>query len=189
MLLVLLRHGIAVDRDDPKCPPEAQRFLTERGVRKTRRVAKGLAAMMPGPVRVWTSPFVRAEQTAKLLLRALGQQPEDALRVPGLRPDQPARDILDEVQRWLLGPVNGFAGAQRPTLSKTSTLVLVGHAPQLDEILAQAIVARSAPTKLKKAGAAGLRMTQIQPNLRAQLEWLLTPKMLAALGKEAAAEP
>jgi len=47
MLLYLVRHGIAIDRDDPKCPDEAERYLTEEGIKKTREVARGVASLIP----------------------------------------------------------------------------------------------------------------------------------------------
>ena len=45
MQLYIVRHGIAIDREDPKCPPEAERYLTEEGIERTRQVAKGIAAL------------------------------------------------------------------------------------------------------------------------------------------------
>ena len=29
MQLYIVRHGIAIDREDPKCPPDPERYLTE----------------------------------------------------------------------------------------------------------------------------------------------------------------
>jgi phosphohistidine phosphatase SixA len=31
MRLYLIRHGIAMDREDPKCPPDTERALTPKG--------------------------------------------------------------------------------------------------------------------------------------------------------------
>jgi hypothetical protein len=39
MILYLVRHGIAVDPNDPKSPPEPERPLTAKGVQKTRSAA------------------------------------------------------------------------------------------------------------------------------------------------------
>ena len=39
MILYLVRHGIAVDPNDPKSPPEPERPLTAKGVQKTRAAA------------------------------------------------------------------------------------------------------------------------------------------------------
>ena len=45
MQLYIVRHGIAIDREDPKCPPDPERYLTEEGLEKTKQVAKGVAAL------------------------------------------------------------------------------------------------------------------------------------------------
>jgi len=38
MQLFIVRHGIAIDREDPRCPPDPERYLTEEGVEKTKQV-------------------------------------------------------------------------------------------------------------------------------------------------------
>jgi len=70
MLLYLVRHGIAIDRDDPKCPDEAERYLTEEGIKKTREVARGVASLMDAPEMFLSSPYVRAWQTAEIFAAA-----------------------------------------------------------------------------------------------------------------------
>ena len=35
MQLYIVRHGIAVDREDPDCPPDPNRFLTQEGIEKS----------------------------------------------------------------------------------------------------------------------------------------------------------
>src|SRR5277367_870696 len=60
MLLYLVRHGIAVDPNDPKSPPEPERPLTAKGVQKTRAAALGLQALGVKPDVLLSSPYVRA---------------------------------------------------------------------------------------------------------------------------------
>ncbi len=64
MRLYIVRHGIAIDREDPKCPPDPERYLTEEGIEKTKQVAKGVAALGITGDLFLTSPYVRAVQTA-----------------------------------------------------------------------------------------------------------------------------
>src|SRR5436309_3541073 len=71
MQLYIVRHGIAVDREDPKCPPDPERYLTEEGVEKTKQVAKGVAALGVTGDLFLTSPYVRAAQTAEIFASAL----------------------------------------------------------------------------------------------------------------------
>src|SRR5260370_2129429 len=65
MKLYIVRHGIAIDRDDPKCPPDPERYLTEEGVEKTLQAAKGAAGLGVAAGLFFASPHVRAAQTAE----------------------------------------------------------------------------------------------------------------------------
>src|SRR5258708_12388999 len=71
MQLYIVRHGIAIDREDPKCPPDPERYLTEEGVEKAKQVAKGVAALGVTGELFLTSPYVRAAQTAEIFASAL----------------------------------------------------------------------------------------------------------------------
>src|SRR5260370_40834456 len=71
MQLYIVRHGIAIDREDPKCPPDPERYLTKEGVEKTTQVAKGMAALRGTADLFLTSPYLRAAQTAELFASAL----------------------------------------------------------------------------------------------------------------------
>ena len=64
MEIYVVRHGIAIDREDPKCPPDPERYLTEEGIEKTKRVAAAVAALSATPDLLLSSPYVRATQTA-----------------------------------------------------------------------------------------------------------------------------
>ena len=72
MQLYVVRHGIAIGREDPKCPPDAERYLTEEGVEKTREVAKGVAALGATADLFLSSPYVRAMQTAEIFAGVFG---------------------------------------------------------------------------------------------------------------------
>jgi phosphohistidine phosphatase len=72
--LTLVRHGEA--RPATHAGGDAARALTLRGRREVRRVAErwGSSHGAPGqiPIQVWTSPLVRAVQTAELFAGAVG---------------------------------------------------------------------------------------------------------------------
>ena len=72
MLVYLMRHGIAQDRDDPESPPDPDRQLTRKGAERTAEVARGLRALGVKPGAVLTSPYLRAAQTAAIAETALG---------------------------------------------------------------------------------------------------------------------
>jgi len=66
MQLYIVRHGIAIDREDPKSPSDPERFLTAEGLKKTRDVARGFASLKISPDVFLSSPYVRAMQTAEI---------------------------------------------------------------------------------------------------------------------------
>jgi len=71
MQLYIVRHGIAIDREDPKCPPDPERFLTPEGVDKAKQVAKGIAEIGAVPDLMLSSPYFRAFQTAEIFANTL----------------------------------------------------------------------------------------------------------------------
>jgi phosphohistidine phosphatase len=164
MILYLVRHGIAVDRSDPKCPPEAERPLTARGVQKTRSAALGLRAMGAKPDVLITSPFVRAAQTAEIFAEALGFA-VDKIRVnEHLKPAANPAEIIREISHLRAKEVACF-----------------GHAPHLDLTIAHLAGARSPFTELKKAGVACFE----QPGHGAwALRWIVSPRVLRDLAAE-----
>src|SRR5260370_34680693 len=82
MQLYIVRHGIAIDREDPKAPAEAERYLTEEGIAKTKQVAKGIAALGMHADLMVSSPYLRAMQTAAIFASAL-DYPDHKIRQRG----------------------------------------------------------------------------------------------------------
>jgi phosphohistidine phosphatase len=164
MILHLIRHGIAVERADPKSPAEAERPLTAAGVRKTRLAALGLCAVGAKPDVLITSPYVRAAQTAEIFAEALGFSPGKIRVSETLKPAANPAEILKELSRLRAKEVACF-----------------GHAPHLDLLIAYLAGARSAFTEMKKAGAACFE--QSAAHGRWELRWILTPKILRELGE------
>jgi len=162
MLLYIVRHGIAVNRDDPKSPPEAERPLTAKGVQKTRAAALGLRAMGAKPDAVITSPYVRAAQTAEIFAEALGFSPEKVRVSDLLKPAANPAEFVKEIGRL-----------------KAKEAMCVGHAPHLDLLISQLAGGRGSFTSLKKAGVACFEHRVGQG--RWNLCWILTPKFLRKL--------
>ena len=82
MEIYVVRHGIAIDREDPKCPPDPERYLTEEGIEKTKRVAAAVAALTASPDLLLSSPYVRAMQTAEIFAAALDYPANQKFAVP-----------------------------------------------------------------------------------------------------------
>jgi len=165
MRLYLIRHGAAINRDDPACPAEDERYLTPEGIAKTRAAVAGLAALGIEPGVFLTSPLRRAVETAEVAARAL-RFPHDKIR-------------KTEALKFESSPAALF---RELTKLKAEEVICFGHAPHLDQVIAHALGTRAIVTALKKAGAACLEMTSLAPP-RGTLVWLMTPKALRALTK------
>src|SRR5208282_56397 len=97
MNLYLVRHGLAIDRTDPNCPPEVERYLTREGIKKTREVAEGVRAIGAEPTAFLTSPYVRAAQTAEIFADVFGFAREKIRQSLVLRPGSSPPDFLKEL--------------------------------------------------------------------------------------------
>jgi len=166
MEIYVVRHGLAIDREDPKCPPDPERYLTEEGIKKTKRVAAAVATLSAKPDLLLSSPYVRATQTAEIFAAAL-DYPKQKIRhtdllLPGAEPTLFFRELAKDKQ--------------------SSTLFVFGHAPQLDDLIAAALGTKQHITSLKKAGVALLELKRVSPP-SGQLIWLAPPKLLRCTGK------
>src|SRR5262245_6017181 len=72
MHLLLIRHAHAGDRDPKQWPDDRDRPLTDKGRKTQRKVSRALAKLDLIPARVLTSPWLRAAQTAEVLVQELG---------------------------------------------------------------------------------------------------------------------
>jgi phosphohistidine phosphatase len=164
MRLYLMRHGPAIDRDDPDCPAESERYLTTKGIERTRKAAHGLAELGIAPAILLTSPLVRAVQTGEIVCEVLGIDPKNLHATDALKPEAKPSRIAEELGR-----------------GDDQEAICFGHAPHLDDFIAFALGAGAPMTTLKKSGVACMDMTTLSPPT-GQLRWLLTPKLLRNLG-------
>ena len=164
MRVYLMRHGIAIDRGDPDCPPETERYLTPKGIDRTRSAAYGLRALKIRPKTLLTSPLVRAVQTAEIVCDVLNLDPKRLKAMDALKPEAKPARLAEELGQF----------------GDDQDVMCFGHAPQLDDFIALAVRAPSPCTELRKAGVACLEIASLSP-LRASLLWLATPRLLRRL--------
>lgn len=166
MDLYIVRHGIAIDRQDPKCPPDPERYLTEEGIDKAKQVARGVVALGVTAELLISSPYVRAMQTAEIFASALGYSRQKIRRsdllLPGAEPSMLFRELAKD--------------------KHSSSIFVFGHAPHLDELIAAALANKRNISSLKKAGVAALKLKRISPP-SAELLWLATPRLLRRAAK------
>lgn len=159
MELCLVRHGIAVERDEHD-GSDASRPLTPVGRSRMREAAAGLRTLFL-PELILTSPLLRARQTAEIVAE-MCEAPLQVLEVLGTGEH---RKVLAECAR--LGEAR---------------VALVGHEPWLGELLSLLLTGSDAGMSvLFKKGAAALVDVEQPGQLCGQLEWMLQPAALRAL--------
>jgi len=160
----LLRHGIAFDRADPRCPPDPQRPLTDKGVKRTRAAAKGMRRIGIEPDLILTSPYLRARQTADIVQDVLA--PEARLeQVSAFVPDGNPAKMLAAIMR-----------------TKSKAPLCVGHAPSLDDLATYVGGCGESSIRLKKAGLCTLWLDEPTPG-GGRMHALLPPAMLRGLAE------
>src|SRR5882757_332398 len=161
MELYIVRHGIAIDREDPKSPADPERYLTEDGIDKTKQIAKRVAGFKIRPNLLISSPYVRAMQTAEIFASALDYAKQKIRRSDSLLPGTEPSHFFKEIAKD----------------KNSSVIFCFGHAPQLDDLIAAAINSKHQVTELKKSGVAAIELKRLTPP-SGHLLWLATPKLL-----------
>jgi len=165
MRLYVMRHGIAEEAPANGGGADAERALTAHGKARVRAVARGLQALAVRPDQVWSSPLVRAVQTARIMARTLGGPSLAVRETETLAPGTPPGRLLEELAR-----------------TPAAQVLCCGHAPGMDLLLAHCLAGHgNSFTALKKGGVACL---ELQPgdSPQAQLLWLLPPAIARRLG-------
>ena len=153
MRLTLLRHGPAVDQEKWS-GADADRPLTEVGNELTTATIKATRHLVKA-VEIWTSPWVRARQTAELA--------SSIWKLP-----------LREMD-WLAGE-SMPAPERAARLQPHTDVVLVGHEPDFSDLVRFLCGGR---IELKKSGLVVLKGIPRQGEM--VLRSLLTPKQMMEL--------
>jgi len=164
MLVFLVRHAIAHERNRIRWPNDALRPLTTPGIRKFQKAAYGIARCLPKRVALLTSPYVRARETAAILAEALGSR----------KPIECSELASGE-------PVHASFALLRKR--KEGAVVLVGHEPNLSAFMAAALAGNRVKMKIefKKGGAVCMEFPRrIEPG-EAALKWMFPPRALRGL--------
>ena len=148
--LWLLRHGEAVPHDSK---PDDERELTPHGRRQAEVAGAALAKLGVEFAACFTSPKMRALQTAELACRALNVEPAAALSVAGHFDRDDALELLA-----------GYDGG----------VLVVGHEPALSQVVHDLT---GASVDFKKGGVAGMRIERASGELLV----LLRPRELEAI--------
>jgi phosphohistidine phosphatase len=159
MRLYVIRHADAVAHGRDGIERDEDRPLTDGGQEQARRLAKALRDQGVTLDRVLSSPLLRAKQTAEGMVAAWGNgAPEltesDAL-TPGTKKKKLIRDLL---------------------ASGGDAVAVVGHNPDLSELIGWLIGEKNASVSLAKAGVACIEFEGSPCKECGRLEWLVSPE-------------
>lgn len=165
MKLLVIRHAIAMDRDEfaDKGEPDDRRPLTPYGAKRMRKNAKGLRNIVDNIDAFATSPLVRAVETAEIISEVFGIDQAElcAALVPGI--------ALEEFEEWARDR------------GDVDVLAIVGHEPNLSKLITWLTTGnQDSRVQLKKGGAAMIEFDSAPRRNSGTLLWLLTPRQLRA---------
>jgi phosphohistidine phosphatase len=164
MQLLVVRHGIAEEREAWAPRDDALRPLTADGKKKMKEAARGLHALVQRIDVLASSPLTRAQQTAQILAKEYDK--DQPVTVDALSPGQRPVAIAD----WLRAQPN------------RKTVAVVGHEPHLGTLISwlSAGVERSF-IELGKGGACLLDLGERVDAGEGMLIWALRPSHLRSL--------
>jgi phosphohistidine phosphatase len=163
--LYLIRHGVAEERGDA-WPDDTKRPLSEAGMERLRKSARGLARLDVSIDVILTSPLVRARQTADIVATACDPRPS-IITIDSLAPEGTYTALVADVEKH----------------ARKTRLALVGHEPGIGELAARLIGSRHS-FEFKKGAVCRIDVEEMPPAGPGDLRWLLTPKILVAIKKK-----
>jgi len=162
--LYLMRHGLAAEQG-AEYPNDDDRPLTTEGIERLRQQVAGLRGLDVRLDRVLTSPLVRAAQTAEILAAGV-ECTAPLVIVDALRPGGRFEALTAALSR----------------LGADKAVALVGHMPSIGQFAARLIGAQG-PLQFKKGSVCRIDMDTLPPAGAGELQWLVPPRALRALGR------
>ena len=192
MELYLLRHGeSAKNAGQSRGSKSSNRNhgLTENGKKEITRIAKSIKRFKITFDTILTSPLNSATQTAKIISSTFKMK-GNIVNCDELLPEGNSLELYNRLQNF----------------ASESSILIVGHEPYLtniiDDIISQqrskgnprrsvtnrtrvkGITRIERSIVVKKGGLAKIRIISTTPELRGELRWLLTPRILKSLFEE-----
>ncbi|SPF35240.1 putative Phosphohistidine phosphatase SixA [Candidatus Desulfosporosinus infrequens] len=160
MEVIFMRHGKAQDRELGL--PDGERRLTVKGSNRVREVARALACgfVAGRNVQIWSSPLLRAKETAELLAVIL--KVKKVMIYSAI-----ASENLDELLPDLLNQENN------------ATIIIIGHEPYVGMWVTRMT---KAVVPFRVASAAAVKVTSLAPP-EGELRWFVDSGVLADIAE------
>jgi phosphohistidine phosphatase len=168
MNLYFMRHGIASAADDSSVVNDDERPLSPKGMKRTRKIAKGICRLDIPFDALLTSPLTRARQTANIVAAALAVE-APVEEIASLAPNSAFDQLLADL------------GSHRDR----KHLLLVSHEPFLSDALSFLLAGQSAARldlEFRKGALCRIEIDSPSRPHPGRLHWFLTPKQLRRLG-------
>jgi len=170
MLLFVIRHAKASERDSQVWPDDSMRPLTKGGIRKFERLAEQICEIHEPPQIVLSSSFARAWSTARILSK-VARWP-DPIRCQSLECDHD--DGVEATRAFL-------------ALRSEESIAIVGHEPMLSDFVAELLGSSGPAIVMNKGGVAILEVNDPKqlaagesfPGSAASLVALIDPSWVA----------
>ncbi len=171
--IYLMRHGIAADLGEGGVLKDADRPLTLEGRAKLKQAALGLRELGLKFNLIFTSPLLRARQTAEVVAEVLELQH----KVKILDSLAPSRQFAE-----------GEGGHAEIFLElgahQFDRALLVGHMPDLSELASYLLTGnRNLNVEFKKGTLCAVEVSSLPPRGPGLLRWMVTPKQLRLMNK------
>ncbi len=165
MLLLLVRHAHAGERDPAKYPDDALRPLTRKGKGMHDRISRQLARSGIKPGLILSSPWKRALQTATIMADAFSTR-------NGPAPVHPTAALA---QAPSLAALRKELQAQ----AEKDVVALVGHEPWMSQLAALLLTGRREGVSIAfpKSGMMGIEVAEAAAG-EGMLRFFWRPKML-----------
>ena len=163
MHVLLMRHADASVRDPVHLPDDTLRPLTPKGRKTQARVCRALRKRDLIPTVIFSSPWMRAWQTAEIAARLLLPGGGEPVECPALA-DEPD-----------LHRLAACVGEQPPE----AVVALVGHEPWLGELASLLLTGEPHRVAIDfpKSGVLGLEAPELKAG-KGVLRFFLRPKLL-----------
>ena len=130
MLILLVRHAAAADRDETRFPLDSERPLVPKGKKAQERISRRLVRLGYVPTVIFSSPWKRAWQTAGILARETGVGKKRRVACPALAADTNLAAIAEAVGPRTQEEIVALVGHE-PWMSELASVLLTGSASRL----------------------------------------------------------
>ena len=161
MHLYVIRHADAVPLGERGIQHDEQRPLTPKGEAQAEALARAFARLGVRLDALLTSPLVRARQTAE----RLATDSAGAKECPSLSPGRKRRQVLQRIRE-----------------TKGEAVAIVGHNPDLSELVGWFVGDKNVGIELDKSGVACVAFDGKASKGGGVLVWMASPEWIAAAG-------